>query len=111
MNKDQFWRIVEDVRSSADPRDQGAFLFALQEQLRKLPSAEIIASSGYIIGKHLQVSHCLAVLFLSYESLQRTGVIPHIMTQKAGRLVCFLYQFYLMGIRFILLLKHFLLIA
>lgn len=42
MNKEQFWRIVEDVRSSADPRDQGAILFALQEQLRKLPSAEIM---------------------------------------------------------------------
>ena len=42
MNKEQFWRIVEDVRSSADPRDQGAVLFALQEQLRKLPSAEIM---------------------------------------------------------------------
>ena len=42
MNKEQFWRIVEDVRSSADPRDQGAVLFALQEQLRNLPSAEIM---------------------------------------------------------------------
>lgn len=42
MNKEQFWRIVEDVRSSADHRDQGAVLFALQEQLRKLPSAEIM---------------------------------------------------------------------
>ena len=42
MNKEQFWRIVEDVRSSADPRDQGAILFVLQEQLRKLPSAEIM---------------------------------------------------------------------
>ncbi len=42
MNKEQFWRIVDDVRSSADPRDQGAILFALQEQLRKLPSAEIM---------------------------------------------------------------------
>ena len=42
MNKEQFWRIVEDVRSSADPRDQGAILSALQEQLRKLPSAEIM---------------------------------------------------------------------
>ena len=42
MNKEQFWRIVDDVRSSADPRDQGAVLFALQEQLRKLPSAEIM---------------------------------------------------------------------
>ena len=42
MNKEQFWRIVEDVRSSADPRDQGAVLSALQEQLRKLPSAEIM---------------------------------------------------------------------
>ena len=42
MNKEQFWRIVDDVRSSADPRDQEAILFALQEQLRKLPSAEIM---------------------------------------------------------------------
>lgn len=42
MNKEQFWRIVDDVRSSADPRDQGAVLFALQEQLRNLPSAEIM---------------------------------------------------------------------
>ena len=42
MNKEQFWRIVDDVRSSADPKDQGAILFALQEQLRKLPSAEIM---------------------------------------------------------------------
>ena len=42
MNKEQFWRIVEDVRSSTDPRDQGAILSALQEQLRKLPSAEIM---------------------------------------------------------------------
>ena len=42
MNKEHFWRIVEDVRSSADPRDQEAILFALQEQLRKLPSAEIM---------------------------------------------------------------------
>ncbi len=42
MNKEQFWRIVDDVRSSADPRDQGAVLFALQEQLRKLPLAEIM---------------------------------------------------------------------
>ena len=42
MNKEHFWRIVEDVRTSADPRDQGAVLFALQEQLRKLPSAEIM---------------------------------------------------------------------
>ena len=42
MNKEQFWRIVDDVRSSADPRDQGAILSALQEQLRKLPSAEIM---------------------------------------------------------------------
>ena len=42
MNKEQFWRIVDDVRSSADHRDQGAILFALQEQLRKLPSAEIM---------------------------------------------------------------------
>ena len=42
MNKEQFWRIVEDVRSSTDPRDQGAILFALQEQLRKLPSEEIM---------------------------------------------------------------------
>lgn len=42
MNKEQFWRIVDDVRSSANHRDQGAILFALQEQLRKLPSAEIM---------------------------------------------------------------------
>ena len=42
MNKEQFWRIVDDVRSSADHRDQGAILFALQEQLRKLPSEEIM---------------------------------------------------------------------
>ena len=42
MNKEQFWRIVDDVRISADPRDQGAILSALQEQLRKLPSAEIM---------------------------------------------------------------------
>ena len=42
MNKEQFWRIVDDVRSSADHRDQGAILFVLQEQLRKLPSAEIM---------------------------------------------------------------------
>ena len=42
MNKEQFWRIVDNVRSSADPRDQGEVLFALQEQLRKLPSAEIM---------------------------------------------------------------------
>ena len=42
MNKEQFWRIVEDVRSSTDPRDQGAILSALQEQLRKLPSTEIM---------------------------------------------------------------------
>ena len=42
MNKEQFWRIVDDVHSSADPRDQGAVLFALQEQLRNLPSAEIM---------------------------------------------------------------------
>lgn len=42
MNKEQFWRIVDDVHSNADPRDQGAILFALQEQLRKLPSAEIM---------------------------------------------------------------------
>ena len=42
MNKEQFWRIVEDVRSSTDPRDQGAVLFTLHEQMRKLPSAEIM---------------------------------------------------------------------
>ena len=42
MNKEQFWRIVDDVRSSADPKNQRTVLFALQEQLRKLPSAEIM---------------------------------------------------------------------
>ena len=42
MNKEHFWRIVDDVRSSADPKNQRTVLFALQEQLRKLPSAEIM---------------------------------------------------------------------
>lgn len=31
MNKDQFWRIVDDVRTGADPRDQGAILPALRD--------------------------------------------------------------------------------
>ena len=42
MNKEQFWRIVDDVLSSADPRDQGAILYALRERLRLLPSKEIM---------------------------------------------------------------------
>ena len=42
MNKEQFWHIVDDVRTSADPRDQGAILYALRERLRLLPSKEIM---------------------------------------------------------------------
>ena len=42
MNKEQFWRIVDDVRTSTDPKDQNAILSALVERLRGLPSKEIM---------------------------------------------------------------------
>ena len=42
MNKEQFWRIVEDVRTSTDPKDQNAILSALGKRLRGLPSKEIM---------------------------------------------------------------------